>query len=473
MSSSTPVRSGAIAVDRLADGFRGEIVGRDHPDYAEARAVWNGSIDRHPAVVARCAGPDDVAAAIRFARASELELAVRSGGHSFPGLSVVDDGLVLDLSLMKDVAVDPGRHVARVEAGVLLGEMDRATQAHGLAVPTGAVTHTGVAGLTLGGGIGWLMRRHGLAIDQLRSVDLVTADGRTMTVSDERAPELFWGLRGGGGNFGVATAFEFELHPVGPEILSAMVLWHLDDAEEVGRAYRDWCADAPRDVTTALVLRRAPAVDLVPEHAHGLPVVGVLACWAGDLDEGERFLEPLRRLGTPVVDLTARGPYLDHQSMLDASYPHGRWVYLKACDVAVLSDDVLDVLIGHAARIASPLSGMIAWQLGGAVADPDADATAFGSRDAGFIVNVTGMTEGPDGFAEERVWTRACWEDLLPYQTSVYVNFLMDADTDRVRAAYGAERFDRLRALKTAYDPDNVFHLNQNIPPDRAEHGGA
>ncbi len=454
---------------RLSDRFLGEVVGPGHPSYDRHRVVWNGSIDRRPALIARCAGVPDVISTIRATRETGLELAVRSGGHSFPGLSVVDGGVVLDLSLMKGIHLDPTARTARVQPGVLLGEMDRETQAVGMAVPTGAVTHTGVAGLTLGGGIGWLMRKHGLAIDQLRSVDLVTADGQLVRASDERNPELFWGVRGGGGNFGVVTEFEFDLNEVGPTVVSGLVLWPLEDAHEVSAFYRDWADAAPDELTTALVLRKAPAIELIPEQLHGRPVVGVLGCWAGLAEQGEAYWQPLRRFGRPVLDLVAGRPFVEQQSILDAGFPHGVWVYMKACDVAQLDDEVVELSIEHASRITSPRSSVIVWQLGGAVSRVDHDTTAFGSRDAAFIFNISGITEAAAGFDREREWVRDYWQALLPHQSSVYVNFLMDADTARIRDAYGADRFDRLSALKTAYDPDNVFHLNQNIPPTPAE----
>ena len=453
----------------ISDRFLGELVSGDHPLYDRHRAVWNGSIDRRPALIARCAGIPDVTRTILAAREAGSELAVRSGGHSFPGLSVVDDGVVLDLSLMRSIRVNPSGRTARVQAGVLLGEMDQKTQVFGMAVPTGAVTHTGVAGLTLGGGIGWLMRKHGLAIDQLRSVELITADGQLVRASHERYPELFWGVRGGGGNFGVVTEFEFDLNEVGPTVVSGLVLWSLEDAQHVFAFYRDWAAAAPDELTTALVLRKAPAIDLVPEHLHGRPVAGVIGCWAGPLEQGEAYWEPLRRFGSPVLDAVDRRPFLKQQSMLDDGFPHGVWVYMKACDVAALHDEVIDLSIEHASRITSPRSGVIAWQLGGAVARVDDDATAFSGRGAGFIVNISGITDTAAGFDREQEWVRDYWEALLPHQSSVYVNFLMDADTAGIRDAYGREHFERLSALKAAYDPDNVFHLNQNIPPTPAD----
>ncbi|MFA9429920.1 FAD-binding oxidoreductase [Egicoccus sp. AB-alg2] len=404
-------------------------------------------------------------AALGFAREHALEVAVRSGGHSFPGLSVVDDGLVVDLGPMKAIEVDPRAGRVRVQAGVLLGELDRATQAYDSAVPTGAVTHTGVAGLTLGGGIRWLMRRHGLSVDQLWRVSLVTADGRRVVADDRHHPELFWGVRGGGGNFGVVTKFTFDLHPVGPGVLSGLVLWPFEQADEVTRVYRDWCRDAPRELTTALLLRRAPAVDLIPEDLHGRLVVGVMCCWSGPLARGELVLAPMRRLGDPVIDLTDVRPFVEHQSMLDASYPHGIWVHLRACDVGVLDDEVLDVTLEHAARMLSPRSSVVVWQLGGAVAEVDAAATAFGGRASGHVFNVSGITADAEGFEQERAWVREFGKALQPHATGVYVNFLMEEGADRVEDAYGRERYRRLQAVKRAYDPDNVFHRNQNIAP--------
>jgi FAD/FMN-containing dehydrogenase len=453
------------ALARLAEDFDGELFEPQTPGYDRQRAVWNGSIDRYPALIARCTGPADAVAAVRFARETGLEVAVRSGGHSFPGLSVLDDGLVVDLGPMRGIEVDPAARTVRVEAGVLLGEMDRATQAFGLATPTGAVTHTGVAGLTLGGGIGWLMRKHGLSIDQLRAVDLVTADGRSLRADHEHHPELFWGIRGAGSNFGIVTAFEFDLHPVGPVVLSSLLFWPLEDGRDVVGFYRDWCAEVPDALTTALVLRKAPDLDLIPTDLRGRRVVGVIACWAGPLAEGEEVLAPLRSFRSPAVDLTAARPFVDHQALLDPSYPHGIWVHLKACDVADLSDDVVDIALDHAARIVSPRSSVVVWQLGGAVAAVDADATAFGGRDSGFVFNISGITPDAEGFDRERTWAREHWEALRDHQTGVYVNFLMEEGHDRIRTAYGPRRYERLRTLKTAYDPDNVFHRNQNIPP--------
>jgi FAD/FMN-containing dehydrogenase len=449
----------------LDRSFRGELVRPGDPTYDMRRRVWNGSIDRRPALIARCEGVSDVVAALALARREGLDVAVRSGGHSFPGLSVCDDGIVIDLGSMKQVRVDPGRGIVRAQAGVLLGELDRATQAFGLGVPTGSVTHTGLAGLTLGGGFGWLMRKHGLAIDQLLAVEVVDADGEVRQASEEVNPDLFWGLRGGGGNFGIATEFEYRLHSVGPTVLSGLLLWPLEDAPEVARRYRTWADSAPDELTTALILRRAPALDLIPRALHGQPVVGVACCWTGPIDRGRRVLAPLRRFGARVVDLSAPRPFVQHQAMFDQSFPPGIWIHSKATDVKALTDDVLDILLERAARLTSDRSGIICWQLGGAVARVDELATPFGSRSSGYLIDVFGATDSADGFEQERDWARESWTALTPHHAGVYVNWLMEEGERRVREAYGEERYRRLQVLKRRYDPENVFHLNQNIPP--------
>lgn len=458
-------RVDATAVVRLQRLFRGELVQPGDPSYDESRKVWNGSIDRYPALIAHCRGVPDVIAALSFARRTGLVVAVRSGGHSFPGLSVCDGGMVIDLRSMNQIHVDPDAGTVRAQAGVLLGELDRATQAFGMAVPTGSVTHTGLAGLTLGGGFGWLMRKYGLTIDSLLSVEVVTADGDVVYASEAENQDLFWGVRGGGGNFGIVTEFEYRLHAVGPTVLSGLLLWPLDDGSQVVRFYREWAESAPGELTTALVLRRAPAVDLVPEVLHGQAVVGVACCWAGQLDRGESALAPMRRFGSHVVDLIAPRAFVEQQAMLDPAFPPGIWIYSKATDISALPDDALDVLLDHAARIASPRSGIIAWQLGGAVAAVGEPETPFGSRSSGFLVDILGATDSADGFEQERDWARACWTALAPHHAGVYVNWLMEEGEQRVREAYGEPRYERLQTLKRRYDPENVFRLNQNIRP--------
>ena len=455
------------ALAELQAGFRGSIVGRDDPTYDEHRKLWNGSIDRRPALIARCAGVADVMSAVKFARQHGLPVAVRSGGHSFPGLSMADDAFVIDLSPLKGVRVDPAERTARVQAGVLLGELDRETQPFGLAAPSGIVTHTGVAGLTLGGGIGWIMRKHGLSVDKLRRVDLVTADGELVKASADENEELFWGVRGAGANFGVVTEFEFELAPVGPTILAGPIFWKMEDSPEVLRFYRDWVADAPDDLMTIVVHRKAPALPFVPEELHGQPVVMVICCWVGDLDEGERFIRPMREFGRPVADVCARKPFLAHQAMFDPSFVPGRWYYFRSFDVPALTDEMIDITVEHSLRIKSPLTSFPIWQMGGAVARVGEDETAFGGRNAGFTYNIGACSENAGGFDEERQWVRDLYSALEEWHTSVYVNFLSDAEEgeERIRAAYGAEKYARLKTLKRKWDPDNFFRINQNIPP--------
>jgi hypothetical protein len=449
----------------LAERFRGRLVRPGNPTYDEHRRVWNGSIDRFPALIARCAGVADVIAAVRFAREAGLEVAVRGGGHSFPGLSVCDGGVVIDLGLMKGIRVDPDNRTARVQAGVLLGELDHETQAFGLAAPSGIVTHTGVAGLTLGGGIGWIQRKHGLSVDQLRSVDLVTADGEFVKASEDENPDLYWGARGGGGNFGIVTEFDFNLVPVGPTVLAGPVFWAMEDSPDVLRFYRDWVADAPDDLMTIVVHRKAPPLPFVPQELHGKPVVMVIVCWAGDVEKGEKFVKPLKEFGSPVADVCVPKPFVTHQAMLDPSFVPGRWYYFKSCDVAELSDEIIDITVDRSLKIQSPLTSFPIWQMGGAVARVDEGETPFGGRQAGFTYNIGCCTETGDGFEAERDWVREFWSALEPWHTSVYVNFLEEEGEERIRTAYGAEIWDRLKALKRKYDPDNFFRVNQNIQP--------
>src|SRR5215203_535750 len=314
---------GALDIAGLQDGFRGELLSPQDSGYEDAPKVWNGSIHRFPALIARCAGVADVIAAVKFAKDNGLLVAVRGGGHSYPGLSVCEGGLVIDLSLMKGIRVDPEARTARAQAGVLLGELDRETQAFGLAVPSGIVTHTGMAGLTLGGGIGWIMRKYGLTVDQLVSVDVVTADGEFVKASANENADLFWGIRGGGGNFGIVTDFEFRLNPLGPQVMAGPVFWPMEDAPEVLRFYRDWVGDCPDELMTIVVQRKAPALPVVPPDLVGKHVVAVAACYAGPVEDGERVLRPLKQFGHPVLDLCAPKPFLAHQKMFDPSFRHG------------------------------------------------------------------------------------------------------------------------------------------------------
>jgi len=459
------VATANAVISELESVLRGEAVGPDSPGYDEARRIWNGSIDRAPAVLARCSDAADVAKAIRVGRDARLPIAVRGGGHSFPGYSSCDGGLVIDLSPMRGVRVDAGAATAIVQGGALLGDLDRATQEQGFAVPAGIVTHTGVAGLTLGGGIGWLMRKHGLTVDPLLAVEVVTADESLVRASADENADLFWGVRGGGGNFGVVTSFEFRLNPVGPGVLAGPVFWPMAESPRLLRFYREWIADAPDELMTIVLHRKAPPLDFVPVELHGEPIVGIVCCWSGDLDAGERFLRPLKSFGRPVLDLCEPKRFVDHQAMFDPSYPHGRWYYMRACDVPELSDELIDVTYEHASRIRSPLTAFPIWQMGGAVGRVAEDETAFNGRGAGHTFNITASTATEDGFDAEREWVRDFHAAVEPHSETVYVNFLMDEGEERVREAYGARTWERLKELKRRSDPDNVFRLNQNIPP--------
>jgi FAD/FMN-containing dehydrogenase len=452
-------------LEQLGAAFRGDLVAPGDETYDEHRKVWNGSIDRSPTLIARCSGVADVIESVRFARERGLLVAVRGGGHSFPGLSVCDDGMLIDLGPMKGIRVDPETRRVRVQAGVLLGELDRETQAFGLAVPAGIVTHTGVAGLTLGGGIGWIHRKYGLTIDNLRSVDMITADGEFVKASADENPDLFWGVRGGGGNFGIVTEFEFDAVPHGPQVVAGPVFWLMEDAPEVLRFYRDWVADCPDELMTIVVQRKAPALPIVPADLVGKQVIAVVSCYAGPIEDGQRCVQPLKDFGSPVLDACVPKPFVVHQAAFDASFKHGWHYYFRSCDVAELNDDVVDVVAEYGRRISSQITSLALWQMGGAVARVGENETAFNGRNAGFTFNINGNSITSDGFDEEREWARSFWTSLSPFHTSVYVNFMMEEGEERVREAYGSEKYDRLKTLKRKYDPDNFFRLNQNIPP--------
>ena len=448
-------------------GFQGELLRPADPGYDEARRLWNGAIDKRPALIARCTGAADVRAGIEHARASGLPLAVRGGGHNVAGTASCDGGLVADLSPLRQVRVDPGGASAWAGAGLLWGELDQATQRFGLATTGGIVTHTGVAGLTLGGGIGWLMRKHGLTCDNLLAVELVTADGRLLRVDERTQPELFWGIRGGGGNFGVVTAFQFRLHPVGPRVLAGPVLYPAEEAGRVLRGYCGWAAGAPEEISTVVNLRRAPALPIIPEPLQGRPVVTIVCCYAGaDPAAGERLLAPVRRLGTPLVDLVTVKPYAEHQATFDATVPHGLHYYWRSHYLDDLGDGAIGTLAEHAWDHGSPWSYAILFQLGGAVRRLADEATAFSGRDAGYALNINAVAADAVGYPAQAAWARRLWEAMRPHGNGVYMNFLDREGNDRVRAAYGPAKYDRLAALKRTWDPGNLFRLNQNISPD-------
>ena len=448
-------------------GFRGRLIGADHAEYGIARAVWNGAIDRRPRLIARCIGTTDVVAAVRFARDHDLEIAIRGGGHNVAGTAVCDDGIVIDLSAMRAVRVDPVGRRAWVQGGALWGDVDHETQVHGLATTGGIVSHTGVAGLTLGGGVGWLMRKHGLTIDNLHAADVVTADGVLLRASADEHPDLFWALRGGGGNFGVVTAFEFRLHPVGPAVLAGPILWDATDAREVLRFYRDFVRDAPDELGTVVRFGTAPPLPVIPEALHWRPVVMMGTCYAGPIEDGEQRLRPLRACRTPLLDLVGPKSYVEFQSALDSTVLHGWNYYWKSTHLPELRDDLIDVLAGHAFSCSSPRSYAALFHLKGAVSRVAGDATAFGNRQASHSITLDGVWRpGEDFGGRDTAWSRGFFAALGRFREGVYVNFLGgDEDPDRIREAYGDSVHDRLVDVKTTYDPDNVFHHNQNIRP--------
>ncbi|HEY7179219.1 MAG TPA: FAD-binding oxidoreductase [Gaiella sp.] len=454
-------------LDGLAGSLRGDLIRPDDPRYDHARSVWNGMFDRRPAAIAQVAGTVDVVAVVDYARETGTELAVRGGGHSSAGYSTVEGGIVLDLSRMRGVWVDPRAKTARAQAGALWGDVDRETQAYGLAVPGGQISHTGIAGLTLGGGIGWLSRRHGLTIDNLLSVDLVTAEGRLVTASEREHPDLFWGLRGGSGNFGVVVSFEYRLHDVGPLVLGGPLLYALDDAPAAMRNARDVLADASDEISLWLVLTHVPPKPPFDERAWGAPVLAVVP-FCADLERGPELLAPLTGFGTPLASLHGPLPYAVLQSALDDADPHGHRYWERGDYLAGLSDDVIDSLVDGARHASSKRTEILVFPLGGAVARVPAEATAFGDRSAPWAVWIASQWTDAEEDDVHRDWTRALSASLAPATTGgVYVNAIGGDVTEARRiAAYGGRaKYERLRDLKRVWDPDNLFHLNHNVAP--------
>jgi FAD/FMN-containing dehydrogenase len=446
--------------------FTGELIHPDDAGYDEARAVFNGMIDRRPAVIARCASADDVATVVRLARERGVELTVYAGGHSVTGSCVADGAICIDLRGMKAIEVDVAARRARVEGGVTWGELDAATQEHGLAVTGGRVSSTGVAGLALGSGSGWLERKLGFTCDNLVRAEVVTAAGDLVVASEEENADLFWALRGGGGNFGIVTAFDFRLHPVGPVVLGGMLLYPAAMAAAVVRNWRDVMAGAPDDVNAAIAFITAPPEEFVPEPVRGHPVVGVVLSYHGALEDGEAALRPLRSFGPPAVDLVQPMPYAALQQLLDPPNPKGMRNYWSGDFFAGLPDEAIETWVARATAPVSALTQLILVPGGGAIARVAEDATAFGNRGAPFNVHYLSMW--PDPVDDERniAYTRDLAAAMKPWTTGrLYLNFIGDEGPGRVAAAFGPEKFARLQAIKAVWDPDNVFHHNQNIPP--------
>jgi FAD/FMN-containing dehydrogenase len=445
------------AVQDFAAGLRGEVLRPTDEGYDEARTIHNGMIDRRPTLIARCAGVADVMTSVRFARDQQLLVSVRGGGHGVAGFSVCDGGLMIDLSRMRGVRVDAVRQTVRAEGGATWGDFDHETQAFGLATTGGVARPTGIAGLTLGGGHGFLMRKYGLACDNLLSVDLVTVEGRLLTASANEHADLFWGLRGGSGNFGIATSFEYRLHEVGP-VLGGMLIYPLARAKEVLRIYRDVTSAAPDDLFMHAILATLP---------DGTQAVAVLVCYAGQVAEGERLLSPLRAYGPLLDDQVGPMPYVTLQSIVENVNPPGMRNYWKSDFLTQLSDDAIDLLVEEYPSVPAPHTHLVIEQMGGAVSRIGEDEMAVSHRDAPYNAIIVGMWDEPAEDERTIAWVRRVWEALRPFSSGgVYVNYQMgDEGEDRVRAAYGDEKYERLVALKNKYDPNNMFRLNQNITP--------
>jgi FAD/FMN-containing dehydrogenase len=452
MAEVRSVDTGEISA--LREVLHGEVLVAGDPEYDAARRVWNGTVDRRPALVVRCAGVADVRRAVAFAMGRDLPIAVRGGGHSVAGFSTCDDGVLIDLGLMRSVVVDADARVARAQPGATGAEFDRATQQHGLATTLGVVSTTGIAGLTLGGGIGWLMRKHGLACDNLLSVELVTADGRLVTASADENPDLFWALKGGGGNFGIVTSFEYQLHPVGPAVYGGSVAFAPERRRAVLESYRELARKAPDELTAYAAMTSAP---------DGSPVAAIAACYAGDPAEGARLLDPVKAaVGEPLLDGLGPLTYTEQQSRMDAGYPPGEYHYWRSCFLDDLSDEVIDILVEHASNVqAPPVLELIVEQLGGAIAAGDG---AFAHRDAAFDVLIAGNWRDPADRDRCVAWVRDTAAALEPHSRGGYANYEPDAEGAYTPGAYG-DRLARLGAVKARYDPTNVFRLNQNITP--------
>ena len=453
-------------IDELETGLRGALLLPADAGYDDARTIWNAMIDRRPAMIARCLGVADVVNCINFSREHGIALSMKGGGHNISGLAVCDGGLMIDLSLMRGVRVDPAARVAHAQAGCLLGDVDRETQLHDLAACLGFVSNTGIAGLTLGGGFGYLSRRFGWTSDNVRSMDVVTADGKLVRASQTENADLFWGLRGGGGNFGIVTNFEYDLHPVGREIIGGAVAWRADDAAGVLDLFREITAEAPAELTCVAVLRKAPPAPWLSKDVHGQPIVALFVCDSGPLDAAEKRVAPIKAFGSPVGDVLQRRTYVSQQSLLDATQPQGRRYYWKSEYLPGHQPEMLATAVDHAYSSASPHSAILVFPLDGALNLLPDDHSPVGNRDAKSIVNVAGSWESAEDDQENIDWARSAWQELRRFSTGgTYLNFLTEEEGgDRLQAAYG-KNFDRLVDVKSRWDPANLFRMNKNIAP--------
>ncbi|MXN64895.1 FAD-binding protein [Stappia sp. GBMRC 2046] len=458
------------ALEALRGALRGSALLPGEPGYDDARTIWNAMVDRKPSLVVRALGANDIRQAVNFARDNELLMSVRSGGHQIAGHAVVDGAMMLDLSLMKSVHVDPRSRTARAEPGATLGDLDRETQAHALAVPVGINSTTGIAGLTLGGGFGWITRKHGMTIDNLKSADMVLANGDMVRASNSEHPDLFWAIRGGGGNFGVVTSFEFEAKPVGPEVLSGLIVHPFEDAPALLREYRRIAREAPDELTIWTVSRKAPPLPFLPEEWHGKEIFVFAACYCGDMKEGEKALEELRSLGNPIADVISPHPFVGWQTAFDPLLTPGSRNYWKSHDFVDIPDGFIDILTKAIHALPDPGCEIFVAHLGGAMARVADDATAFPQRKSHYTMNVHTRWEDPAKDEACIRWARDFFKAAEPYSVgSVYVNFMPDDETDRVGGAYGGNMM-RLADIKAKYDPKNLFRVNHNIPPHAMSH---
>ncbi len=456
--------------ETLQADFRGPLLQPGDADYDAVRQIWNGMYDKRPAVIARCTGTADVIAAVNFARDSGMVTAVRSGGHNSAGTGSCEDGLMIDLSAMKTVQVDPHTRRARVQGGATWADFDREAQVYGLATPGGLISDTGVAGLTLAGGMGWLRGKYGLSLDNLVSVEIVTADGVPRIARASENPELFWGVRGGGGNFGVVTSFEFQVHPVGPTVMLIMTLYRAADAARVMRGWRDFVQSAPDEFRGSMVEVSTIGEDPdLPESLWGEPVIAVAGVWAGDADDGERTLQPLRELAEPLADMSGPMPYREVQQIFDAQAPKGVYrAYYKSLLLNDLDDTTVDAIAARAVERPSATSLCSVWDLGGAVGRVPADATAFGARDMNWMLSIDMLWEDAADDQRNITWARHFWDEIRQHSSGrAYLNFagLAEEAAAQARANHDDDHYQRLAALKAQYDPGNLFHLNQNIKP--------
>ncbi len=467
-NKSNPPRKNGVniaAVEALSRSIKGEVLQPGGNGYEEARKIWNGMIDRKPALIVRCRNTNDVAQAVNFSRENKLLVAVKGGGHNVAGNAVCDGGIMIDLSLMRSVEVDPENKTVRVAGGCLLSDVDEATQRYGLAVSAGIVSHTGVAGLTLGGGFGWISRKHGFSIDNLISVEVVTADGRVLTASKKENADLFWGLRGGGGNFGIVTSFQFQCADIGTEVFSGLIIQRFEDAKQYLQFHSEYVRTLPDEMTVWMVIRHAPPLPFLPETVHGQMVIVVPFVYLGDWEEGEKLIKPIREFGNPHGEAIGMNPWAGWQAGFDGLVPHGARNYWKSHHLMELSNEAIDLIITFAEKMPTGECEVFIPHMEGAPSRVPENETAFAHRKTPFVLNIHGRWQDDDDDARCLAWARNFHSSTQPFANGVYVNFLSEEGADRVKEAYTGEVWNRLVQLKNKYDPANLFRMNQNVQP--------